>query len=211
MVYIYILQLEQGKFYVGKTDNPQFRMERHFDSNGSAWTRKYRPVRLVELIPNCDDYDEDKYTRMYMDMYGIDNVRGGSFVSLELDTQTVRQLTQMKRGTNNMCFRCGEKGHFANECGKNEETDSDYEEVWECEYCNKEFTNEQICRKHEPVCNRKPYIRRHSVIRSPSSYAKIYSNDTSDIDDDLCYRCGREGHYAKSCYASTHINGSKLR
>jgi hypothetical protein len=87
MVYIYILQLEQGKYYVGKTINPSFRLDSHFNSNGSAWTKLYKPIKMIELIPNCDDYDEDKYTRMFMDKYGIDNVRGGSFVSVELENQ----------------------------------------------------------------------------------------------------------------------------
>jgi hypothetical protein len=31
-----------------------------------------------------------------------------------------------------------------------------------------------------------------------------------DIDDNCCYRCGREGHFASSCYASKNINGNYL-
>jgi predicted GIY-YIG superfamily endonuclease len=78
MVYIYVLKLQSNKYYIGKTNNPQFRLSAHFDANGSEWTKLYTPVNLVELITNCDDYDEDKYTRIYMDKYGIDNnVRGG--------------------------------------------------------------------------------------------------------------------------------------
>ena len=26
-----------------------------------------------------------------------------------------------------------------------------------------------------------------------------------------CFRCGREGHYVSSCYASKHINGYYLK
>ena len=118
MVYIYILQLEQGKYYVGKTINPSFRLDSHFNSNGSAWTKLYKPIKMIELIPNCDDYDEDKYTRMFMDKYGIDNVRGGSFVSVELEQSTITHLTQMKNGTNDKCFKCGTSGHFAKDCKK---------------------------------------------------------------------------------------------
>ena len=73
MVFIYVLELENNKYYIGKTDNPQFRLESHFNSNGAAWTKKYKPINIIELIPNCDDYDEDKYTLKYMEKYGIDN------------------------------------------------------------------------------------------------------------------------------------------
>jgi hypothetical protein len=89
MVFIYALQLEQGKYYVGKTNNPEIRLESHFISNGSEWTKKYKPVKVLEVIPNCNDYDEDKYTRIYMDKYGIENVRGGSFVSVKLEKSTI--------------------------------------------------------------------------------------------------------------------------
>lgn len=115
-IFIYILELEQGKYYVGKTTEPNFRINTHFNSNGSVWTSRYRPVKLLELIPNCDDYDEDKYTKMYMDKFGIDNVRGGSFVSMRLEQVTIEQLKKMSNGTNDRCFSCNESGHFAKHC-----------------------------------------------------------------------------------------------
>jgi len=89
MVFIYVLQLEQGKYYIGKTNNPQFRLESHFNSNGSEWTKIYKPLQILELKPNCDAYDEDKITRQYMDKYGINNVRGGSFVSVKLQKSEI--------------------------------------------------------------------------------------------------------------------------
>ena len=65
MVFIYILELENKKYYVGKTTNPDFRLEQHFNNSGSQWTKKYKPIKILELKSNCDDYDEDKYTKMY--------------------------------------------------------------------------------------------------------------------------------------------------
>jgi hypothetical protein len=124
MIFIYTLQLDQGKYYVGKTSNPDFRIEQHFQSSGSAWTTKYKPLRVLEIIPDCDDYDEDKYTRRYMDTYGIDNVRGGSFCEEVLNEYTIQLLEKMSKTTQNKCFTCGEIGHFTKECKKCEELNS---------------------------------------------------------------------------------------
>jgi cellular nucleic acid-binding protein len=127
MVFIYALQLQYGKYYIGKTNNPQFRLENHFNSNGSEWTKIYKPLKVLEVKPNCDDYDEDKITLQYMDKYGINNVRGGSFVSVKLEKSKIDTLKQMINGTNNKCFICGKPGHFAKDCDEDEcwETDSE--------------------------------------------------------------------------------------
>ena len=70
MVYIYVLQLENNKYYIGKTKEPNFRINNHFNANGSSWTRKYKPLKVLKIIPDCDDFDEDKYVKIYMKKYG---------------------------------------------------------------------------------------------------------------------------------------------
>ena len=184
MVFIYVLKLAHGKYYVGKTESPNFRLNSHFEyGGGSAWTKMHKPVSIVELIPNCDKYDEDKYTQKYMDKYGIQNVRGGSFVSPELDYRTVELLMQRQTATNDLCFVCNKKGHFAKDCDLCSDEEDD---LWCSEYCDKDFDDERGCEKREKRCAPK---------RRPTN---------------KCFRCGREGHYSPDCYAKTHVNGYYL-
>jgi hypothetical protein len=124
MVYIYVLYLAHCKYYIGKTSNSDFTIEQHLLSGGSAWTRKYKPIGVINFIPNCDDYDEDKYTRIYMDKYGIDNVRGGSFYEVKLSNFTMKNLEKMNKIVENRCFTCCMIGHFAKECKNCEDLSS---------------------------------------------------------------------------------------
>jgi hypothetical protein len=222
MVYIYVLKLEQEKYYIGKTNNPQFRLDNHFTSNGSEWTKIYKPVMLLELRPNCDDYDEDKITRQYMDKYGIENVRGGSFVSIKLNKSTIDHLQQMSNGTNNKCFTCGCIGHFTNNCTNKKKQNTNKN----TQYINEDL-NEYICDyydsddyeevEYKPITVLKPnIIHRPNAIFKPTIIHRtnnIYKpNHTTVIhkNDNKCFRCGRTGHYATSCYASTNSKGKYL-
>ena len=145
MVSIYVLELECGKYYIGKTNNPQFRLSQHFSASGSAWTSKYHPLRVIEIINDCDDFDEDKYTKIYMSKYGIDNVRGGAYCQLVLSPSIRDYLVRELRGANNQCFLCGSSEHFSNKC-------NNMREVWLCDYCDEEFDDMGLCLNHEQIC-----------------------------------------------------------
>jgi hypothetical protein len=117
-VFIYILELEGGKYYVGKTKNLQFRIESHFNNNGSEWTKKYKPIKMLELISDCDNYDEDKHTLKCMEKYGVNNVRGGSFCKIKLSDENIITLNQIINGSTDKCYICGRDDHFAVDCKK---------------------------------------------------------------------------------------------
>ena len=57
-MFVYVLKLEHGKYYVGTSKSPYKRITEHFNNNGSYWTKKYKPREIIEVIPDCDLYDE---------------------------------------------------------------------------------------------------------------------------------------------------------
>ena len=116
MTNIYVLRLEGGRYYVGKTTNVMKRYEEHLNGEGSAWTRKYKPISVHRVFENASPFDEDKITKEYMNQFGVDNVRGGSYVEIVL-SDFHKQALQMEMNTaKGLCIRCGRGGHFMKDC-----------------------------------------------------------------------------------------------
>ena len=226
MVYIYVLQLEKGKYYIGKTTNPKFRLEQHFNSSGSQYTKKYIPQKVLKIIPNCDDYDEDKYTLKYMEQYGINNVRGGTFCQLKLDKDNLSTIKKMINSSSDKCYICGETGHFAKDCKQDD--DNILEEFFitkttknTCNICGREGHYAADCYAKTTIkgdkieeievfcCN---YCNKEfDSLRGVTCHENLYcKNKNKKIKKNTCYKCGREGHNSTDCYASKHINGKYL-
>ncbi len=115
---IYVLHLEKNKFYVGEADdnNDFYRiLLNHTQGRGSIWTRKYRVLGVFRKINRCE-CNSDKYVKQYMNKFGIANVRGGSYDTIILNDDQKKILMRELRNMNDLCFRCGSNGHYANEC-----------------------------------------------------------------------------------------------
>jgi len=116
MEHIYFIKLKEGKYYIGKTKNIERRYDEHITGNGSGWTKRYKPISLIETIKSTSYFDEDKYVKEYMAKYGIDNVRGGTYSNIVLDKNSLAVLEKEIRHSKNECMRCGRNTHFINDC-----------------------------------------------------------------------------------------------
>ena len=174
---IYILKLQKNKYYVVKTTNFTRRIKEHMSGNGSVWTKKYKPIKVEKIINNANTIDEDRYVKEYMAKYGINNVRGGSYVNEVLDEIQIYSLQKEIWYSNDKCSRCGRDGHFVNKCyAKIDESDS------EDFYYDDSDSDDSDSDEYE------------------GNYIRYNKNNK-------CFRCGRSGHFSSKCYASTHIKG----
>ncbi|KAI8897457.1 hypothetical protein BC833DRAFT_41363 [Globomyces pollinis-pini] len=185
---IYVLLLQENKFYVGYSERPiGERFLEHFNYQGSKWTTLYRPVQVLQVLPGGLKEENDMTLKM-MDTYGWWNVRGGSWCQVDiqacppalLEWQRLKlppplrqnQPVQSKYRSNvkNGCSKCGRTSHSVKDC-----------------FARTNVNGEDL-----------------------ESSESESESDTSLFDQGACYRCGRSTHFARDCYARTDINGFSL-
>ena len=116
MEFLYVLQLENNKYYIGATNTPIKRYKSHLDGKGPRWTQLNKPIDIIEIKLNCDNYSEQNTTLDYMKKYGTENVRGGQYTNCQLKIYELQHINKSINSADNKCYRCGEKGHYIDKC-----------------------------------------------------------------------------------------------
>ena len=80
---IYVLKLEREKYYIGCSTDLYMRILSHWVGLGTAFTRYYKPIDIVEYMIFKKKENllklEDKVTIDYIKKYGKYSVRGGIY------------------------------------------------------------------------------------------------------------------------------------
>ena len=82
----YILQLQQGKFYVGSTLSSyvQKRFQLHCDGDGAKWCRTYEPIKILKIINNLTSREafkreDTECVRIMRENNDLQICRGGNY------------------------------------------------------------------------------------------------------------------------------------
>ena len=119
---VYVLVLDDGTRYVGKSENVPVRVQQHRGGQGSAWCARGGTTRMREdrpLTPAQTDLNswEQNETVAQMLAHGCHNVRGWEFTSCQpLTTTDYAVFQRLVFASGNVCRKCGHPGHFAATC-----------------------------------------------------------------------------------------------
>lgn len=220
---LYILQLEHGKYYVGKTDDVDARYSQHQRGGGSEWTRLHKPVKLLEQRPVTSSHDETNVTKDLMKKYGLDNVRGGAYCQVDLPDYVEDAIQHEFRSTEDRCYKCGKPGHFGNQCKRKSsfsgtcgcgESFLDCEEFMthmrSCKIRNASHTCEYCKRMYETERETISCQCKFAKIARMAGRSKLVQKTSNTKSTGACYRCGRAGHWSPDCYARTDVRGNSL-
>lgn len=252
-LWIYVLELAGGRYYVGESNDPRRRYDEHCAGTGAAWTKKYKPKKMIRTTPRTGPTHEDAVVKEMMMAHGIDAVRGGSYSNVVLTKAQREMLEAEMRGGSGKCMRCGHSGHWVKDCFATRNADGVFINDATSRYA-RDSTKEV---KDVPVTHRaaqsaailaEPAINmwrafgsaltsaitaiggahaRGAVAASVAqpdasewedpdgNYSDEYEDEADEHDEgssatDACFRCGRTSHYIADCYASRHVDGSRL-
>ena len=186
---VYVLECEDGKYYVGSTSHRKQRLKQHMTKRGgSSWTRQHKPIRVAKEYKRVPELFhlglEAKVTAEYMLEYGVNNVRGAMF-SLTRD-YTVKDLDALT----------GFLGHHNNLNYKT--VNMDLSRTLPGAHIGGGGGSSPSRKKKSKVRKARNRDRCHNCGEG-GHWAADCTNQRISRTDDLCFICGERGHWASDC------------
>jgi hypothetical protein len=115
---LYVLELSNKKYLIGTTTKTSDEVIIDYWENYIPWADKSEPIKVIEFYEIKDNFEEDKKTLYYMEVYGIDNVRGGSFMDDEFSDDKLAIIRKMIDANIIYCKKCKTSDHATKDCNK---------------------------------------------------------------------------------------------
>jgi hypothetical protein len=161
-----------NKFFIGKTKRKLKKNTNCFDiknyTSTCAWTNKYKLKDVIEIT----EKSANDLTLEYMNKYGIENVRGGSWQQMELSEiqkLEIKKLIEISLYIK-VGLRANESPHDISPRSKDDDfpaedwIDVKSEEFLLCTICSKKFDNIDAIEQHEKACVIEAYENSTSLI-----------------------------------------------
>jgi predicted GIY-YIG superfamily endonuclease len=120
---IYILELAQGRVYVGHSCDVRRRIQQHMSGQGAAFTKAFPPTGIIlprlGCVTGSAEAAERDETLRYMFLRGINFVRGWRYVRVYMHESEQQDAEENIRELFDLCRRCGHPGHFVTHCKAN--------------------------------------------------------------------------------------------
>ena len=172
MTLLYVIELNSRKFYIGTTkstvhelDNyvSYLKMHAHVKS-GIDWIDKYRPLHIYQIVPNATDEELKRFVIQYMDVYGINNVRGWVYTRINLTIKENMIIMREILSSVPFCIECNKNINRLYGC-----VGCSNKKRWDCILCDNSYTTKEEAYLHEE--------RRH-CIKHYGFYSVISHNET---------------------------------
>ena len=225
---VYVLSLnKKGNYYVGKSKNKQSRINDHknLNENSAEFVKEcngvYKVVKpLTPKDENGSNWEKDELL-VRMIKHGFNNVRGWEFTNTkQLTNSECNIIKTLIMGLGDRCRKCGNEGHYANNCNENKADwlinlekcmkISNGSETTKKKLTSKDILNKEINNPINKLYTNKKKgcaicgLTNHTTKYCYESNNNRYYSDFSSDDDHYnmrCFRCDRIGHFANECYA----------
>lgn len=88
-LYFYLVYLGNDKYYVLLSENENFVLDDLYGNTALMepmpdWLLINKPIKVLERIPYTGNFSLNDHVVLYMEKYGIDKVRGGTYIDVVL-------------------------------------------------------------------------------------------------------------------------------
>jgi predicted GIY-YIG superfamily endonuclease len=114
---VYVLELPDGRYYVGKSTAIDARLRQHAAGEGASCARGYL-CRVPPITPRASDLEawERSETLARMHRHGIARVRGWMYTTPGMGHAQHEHAFRQVCEKLDLCRRCGRAGHFITAC-----------------------------------------------------------------------------------------------